>query len=313
MKHMKNWGCKIKFVFKFTLKRYSKILETVLALLGILLTIAECVQLMFNSDIIFVWMHKFAIWILLAFIIVAFEKNKVRLKYEYFLKGTDVKINLQIADILSTKDAIVIPANTTFDTKMEDEFISISSIQGQFQKKYFDNNLATLDNMLEKGLEGCAYTTLDRLHSKSKRYPIGTVSKITYNGQHYYFVAIADVNEYGKTVNTKFENVQLALEGIWSQIENKGHIENLAIPLIGTGRAGIKDASRKRVVEEIIFSFVASAKERKITENLKICIHPLDLAHADLELEHLNEYMHYMCEYRYADEKGPIEGNVILF
>ena len=107
--------------------------------------------------------------------------------------------------------------------------------------------------------------------------------------------------------------VQLALEGIWSQIENKGHIENLAIPLIGTGRAGIKDASRKRVVEEIIFSFVASAKERKITENLKICIHPLDLAHADLELEHLKEYMHYMCEYRYADEKGPIEGNVILF
>lgn len=313
MRYMKNWGCKIKFVLKFTVKRYSEILGTVLALLGILLTIAECVQLMFESDIVFVLMHKFAVWILFAFFIIAFAKNKVRLKYEYFLKGTDVKINLQIADILSTKDAIVIPTNTTFDTKMENEFISISSIQGQFQKKYFDNNLATLDDMLEKGLADCEYKTLDRIQSKSKRYPIGTVSKITYGGQHYYFVAIADVNEYGKTVNTKFENIQLALEGIWNEIESKGHIENLAIPLIGTGRAGIKDASRKKVVEEIIFSFVASAKERKITENLKICIHPMDLEHADLELEHLNEYMHYMCEYRYADEKSPIEGNVILF
>ena len=313
MKHMRNLGCKTKFIFKYTLKRYSQIIETVLALLGIVLTIAECVKLMFDSNIVFTWMHEFAIWILLGCTIIAFCRNKVHLKYEYFLKGTDVKINLQVANVLSTKDAIVIPTNTTFDTKMEDEFISITSVQGQFQKKYFDNNLGTLDSLLEKGLEGYSYEKLNRVYSKNKRYPIGTVSKITYNGQHYYFVAIADINEYGKTVNARFENVQLALEGIWNQLESRGHIENLAIPLIGTGRAGIKDASRKRVIEEIIFSFVASAKERKITEKLQICIHPLDLAHKDLELEQLNEYLHYMCEYRYADEKGPSEGNVILF
>lgn len=311
MKHISNWGCKIKFILKFTIKRYWQIVETVLALLGIILTLGECVQWMFNSNIIYTWMHDYVVLILLTCIVISFWKNKVQLSYEYFLKGTDVKINLKVADVLAAKAAIVIPTNTTFDTKMEDEFISISSVQGQFQKKYFDNNLGTLDSLLEKELEGYSYEKIDRTYSKDKKYPLGTVCKVTYDGKHYYFVAIADINEYGKTVNTKFENVQVALEGLWSQLESRGHIENLAIPLLGTGRAGIKDASRRKVIQEIIFSFVASAKERKITENLQICIHPLDLEHKDLELKKLNEYLHYMCEYRYADENGKIEGIVI--
>lgn len=174
-------------------------------------------------------------------------------------------------------------------------------------------SISALDSLLEKGVEGFPYNILNRNNSKNKRYPIGTVSKITYDNQHYYFVAIADVNEYGKTVNTSFENIQLALEGVWRQLESIGHIENLAIPLIGTGRAGIKDASRDRVIKEIIFSFVASAKERKITEKLQICIHPYDLESKELDLEKLNEYLRYMCEYRYADVDSQTEGNVIEF
>ena len=311
MKHIRNWGCKVKYILKFTIQRFWKIIENILTLLGIILTAGECVLLMFNSNIIYTWMHDYVIWILCGCIIISFWTNKVQLNYEYFLKGTDVKINLQVSDVLNVKDAIVIPTNTTFDTKMEDEFISVSSVQGQFQKKNFANNIGTLDNLIEKGLEGYSYEKVDRIHSKDKKYPLGTVSKVTYAGKHYYFVAIADINEYGKTVNTKFENIQIALEGLWSHLESRGHIENLAIPLLGTGRAGIKDASRKKVIQEIIFSFVASAKERKITENLQICIHPLDLEHKDLELDKLNEYLHYMCEYRYADNNDKKEGVMI--
>ena len=214
---------------------------------------------------------------------VSFYSNKVKLGYEYFIKGTDVKISVCVKDVLDNNAAILIPTNTTFDTIMEDEFISVNSVQGQFQKKYFENNLRTLDELLEKGLEGNNYEVLERTASKCKRYPIGTVCKVTIDRKHFYFVAIADINEYGKTINTKFENIQIALEGIWNQLETKGHIENLAIPLIGTGKAGIKDAKRERVIKEIIFSFVASSKERKITENLLICVHPLDLEHKDMK------------------------------
>ena len=311
MKHIKICVYKIKYICSLSIRRYLKIFTTFFAILGCTLTVAEFVQYIFESDFVYVFLRKYVWCFLIVCFIVSFFKNKFKLSYEYFLKGTDVKINLKVDDVLNQKAAIVIPTSTTFDTKMDDDFISENSIQGQFQNKYFSNNLKELDRLLEKGLEGYSYELINAVNSKNKRYPIGTVSKVTYKGKHYYFVAIADVNDFGKTINTKFTNVQLTLEGIWNHIENKGHIENLAIPLIGTGKAGIHDATRKKVIQEIIFSFVASSQQRKVTEKLQICIHPQDLEHKDLELEELNEYLKYMCMYRYVDMIDNNEGKVI--
>lgn len=305
---MRNWGYKIKYTFLNTIKRGPKIVSDILIILGIVLTIAECMHYMFQSDIVYVWMHTYTFALISACVIASFLKNKVALKYEYFLNGSDVKINLQVTDVLRCEAAIVIPTNTTFDTIMEDEFISVNSVQGQFQMQYFENNLRTLDSLIEEGLKDIPYEMIDKKIGKCKRYPIGTVSKITYDKKHYYFVAIADINEYGKTFNTKFENIQASLEGIWRQLESRGHLETLAIPLIGTGKAGIKDATREKVIKEIVFSFIASAQERKITERLEICIHPSDLEHNDLQLQELDEYLRYMCKYRYKQEVSTIEG-----
>lgn len=239
-------------------------------------------------------------FILLLCIAIGFVINRAKLHYEYFLEESDVKIALDVTDVFDYHEAVVIPTNTTFDTLMEDEFISINSVQGQFQKRYFDENLHTLDDLVEKGLSDIEYEEIDRKQSKYKRYPIGTVSNVTFHGTHYYFVAIVDINEYGKPINTSFQNIKKALEGIWNYLENKGHIENLAIPLLGTGKAGIKDATREKVIKEIILSFVATARERKITEKMIICIHPFDLEHKDLKLYEIDKYLRYMCKYGYT-------------
>lgn len=309
--HIRDWAYKSKFIIKNTLEKWMQIGGTFLSMLGVLLTIAECIQWMFNSNIIYEWMHKYVLWIIVGFGLVSFLINKVRLKYEYLLKGSDIKLTLQVADVLNNKGAVVIPTNTTFDTLMEDEFISVNSVQGQFQKNYFEHNLHTLDDLLEKGLQDIHYETVDRVGTKKKRYPLGTISKVSFNDVHYYFVAIADINEYGKPINTSFQNIQIALECLWNQLEIRGHIENLAIPLIGTGKAGIKDATREKVIKEIIFSFVASSQERKITERLLICVHPLDLEQKDLNLKELDEYMRYMCKYRYVFTNTRTEGTAL--
>lgn len=310
-KHTKNWGCKVKYILKNTFKKIPQILRTILSCMGILMTIAECVHWMFKSEIVYEWLHTYVILILIICILIGFVVNQTKLHYEYFLGKSDVKITLDVTDVLTYHEAVVIPTNTTFDTLMEDEFISVNSVQGQFQKRYFDGNLHTLDDLIEKGLDNIEYEKIDRKRSKCKRYPIGTVSKVTLNGTHYYFVAIADINEYGKPINASFQNIQMALEGIWSQLENKGHMENLAIPLLGTGKAGIKDATREKVIKEIIFSFVASARERKITEKMIICIHPIDLEYKDLKLSELDEYLQYMCKYRYVDVCSRAEGTAM--
>ena len=305
---IKNWGYKVKYVIKRYLGKIFNIISTLLTFLGLILSIAEIIYYMFGSKIVYNFMKDKAVLIVVIGVLIGFFKHKVNLQYKYYIKGTDVEMSIQVTDVLNVDAAIVIPTNTTFDTLMENEFISVNSVQGQFQLRYFNNNLTELDDLLAKGLDGLGYEQLHRTKSKNKRYPIGTVSKITVQGKHYYFVAIADINEYGKTENTRFENVQIALEGIWNEVGEKGHIENLALPLIGTGKAGIKDVTRIGVIKEIIFSFVASATERKITEKLIVCVNPMDLNHKDIQLEEIDEYLKYMCKYRYADVNSRTEG-----
>ena len=51
-------------------------------------------------------------------------------------------------------------------------------------------------------------------------------------------------------------------------------MEPIVIPILGTGRAGVNQ-SKENVIKQIIFSFIASNNgEKKISNELKICINP---------------------------------------
>ena len=127
-RRIRDWDCKCKYVLKNTLGKWIQIGATFLSMLGALLTIAEGILWMFNTNIIYDWMHEYVILIIGIFLLASFFINKVRLKYEYFLKESDIKLTLQVSDVLNNEGAVVIPTNTTFDTLMEDEFISINSV-----------------------------------------------------------------------------------------------------------------------------------------------------------------------------------------
>jgi len=304
---MKNWVYKSAYVIKCTLSSYRKVLIAIFSMLGVLLTINEAVQIFWQKEFVQQFIRLYPWQILIVCLVFAFISVKQPLKKTICIQSTDIKITLKVGNILRGDDAIVIPTNTTFDTLMEDEFISGKSIQGQFQEHYFKNNLSTLDNLIERGLEGIQYEDLQRQKSKNKRYPIGTVSKITQGRKHIYFLAVADINEYGKPEGISFGKIQEALEGLWQSLNSKGHVENIAMPIIGTGRAGLNEP-REKVIREIIFSFVACCKSTKLTENLCICIHPTDLREASFELETLYEYLDYMCRFGSMNSNQHNEG-----
>ena len=56
-----------------------------------------------------------------------------------------------------------------------------------------------------------------------KQYPVGTVAKVDVRGKHFYFVAINDVNKYGKPINQTYHNVDIALKGLLNAILLFGH------------------------------------------------------------------------------------------
>ena len=225
--------------------------------------------------------------------------NKPKKEYVFNIKDRDIKIILKIGDILKEKFAIVVPTNTTFDTKMDNDFISIKSVQGQVQDKYFKNNISTLDCLIEKELENIPFIELtDRKDTKNKKYEIGTTVEINQNGKRFYFLADSDINIKGQTINPSTMNITDALSRLWQHIGEFGHVEPIAIPIIGTGRMGIV-SSREEIFKNIIFSFVANNTTKKIATELIVYIRKEDIKKYNIDVNELIEYMKYTCKYQY--------------
>ena len=56
-------------------------------------------------------------------------------------------------------------------------------------------------------------------------------------------------------INASFSTLQCALESFWNEVNERGNLENIAFPIIGSGKGGLK-ASREDIVKEIVFSFI---------------------------------------------------------
>lgn len=284
----------MEYLYKNIWPIIKKDIISILAYLGAVVTINEICTL-FKIDIPQI---IFSI-VLIIGIIVIIIINRPKNEFEFNIKDRDIKIILKIGDILKENAAIVVPTNTTFDTKMENDFISIHSVQGQVQDKYFKNNISSLDYLIEKELENRPFIKLiDRKYSKNKKYEIGTTVEINQNGRRFYFLADSDINPKGKTINPSTMNITDSLSRLWQYIGEYGHVEPVAIPIIGTGRMGIVK-SREDILKHIIFSFVANNTTKKVATELIIYIRKEDIKKYNIDINKIVEYMKYTCKYQY--------------
>ena len=268
------------------------------AFIGILCSVDELIKLFYQPrDEI----EKIIVSIvfLVGFIIIVI-KNIPPKEYIFFIKNKDVRIKLVIGDLLKQDASIIVPTNSTFDTKMENDFISLNSVQGQIQNKYFKNNIETLDTLIQKALKDNRnfYILKDRKNSKKKQYEIGTTVEINYNSKRFYFLADSNINSNGQTIDPSLLNITDALSRVWQYITECAHVETLAIPLLGTGRMGITN-SREEIIKQIIFSFVANNNTKKIAEELIICIRKEDVKKYKIDISSIVEYIDYVCKYQY--------------
>lgn len=299
---------------KQVLKDYKKVTATFLEILGFFSLIYGVLDIFLPSQLQKIKFDYKGLLVLLAIsLICSIIKNWPKLQRKFTIKNRDINITIVVGDIFKQDGAKVIPTNTTFDTCKDDEFISIRSIQGQFQEKYFKNNLGTLDSMIKESLRESKISEIlnDGRKTKIERYECGTVSKITCMNERYYLLALADVNKKG-TPQAKYENILIALQGLWDFLAENRHIENLVVPIIGTGRAGIAEATRMKVIKDTILSFVAVSSEVKITNNLVLCIHPNDLKGNKIDIDEIFEYVEYTSKYKYEQVDKKISGKPLV-
>lgn len=306
---IKNLGYKIYNSIVIPIKKQPiELISKILALLGGYYSLCEIEQAVFNKTILLDFFRN-NFWLFLLFVaLIAILLHKKPLIHSSYLGTKDIIMSLRISDLLTLKDsAIVIPTNTTFDTTMDGDFISIKSIQGQFQKQYYNTDFSELDVAIKRSLDEyfpSQYKVLDdRIKTNSNRYDIGTVAKVTKNGQHYYFLAVADVNKSGKPENVTMQSLTKALVGFWDFLSKEGHTEPITIPVIGTGRAGLKDGTFENVVHETIFSFASKSQDEFVSRNMTICIHPSSLSEANVTWDSLCNYMDLQCAFFGENQK----------
>ena len=215
------------------------------------------------------------------------------------VSNRDMQIAISVRDIFRnrTANSYIIPTNTFFRTKMDNEYISPNSVQGRFQLKYFKEKLYDLDKLISRSLcnQGINGLLTSDCFGPITKYPIGTVAKIDHKGKHFYFVAINDVNEYGKPIGQSIENINIALTAVADVIKQMGHYDNLCIPLLGSGRAATQEATKESVFQQTVDFFIQS--DEKIASKLIISINPKDYLDEKIDLTRMEKYLDYRCEF----------------
>lgn len=197
----------------------------------------------------------------------------------------DTGIELKIADIFEMPGAIMISTNTEFEADVSGNRIAIDSLQGQFTGKYF----AGRQNELIERIE----TQLERL-DEAAPYSMGTTVPVVAHSKTFYLTVMSKLNADGNASTTP-KNVRKALAGLWKYVRKAGELEELAVPVIGTGR-GRLGSSRKKVIALIAESFVEASKDRKITDKLTIVIRPEDSSQFEINLRDVKNYLSHVLE-----------------
>ena len=123
---------------------------------------------------------------------------------------------------------------------------------------------------------------------------MGTTVPINTHGKTFYFTAMAELNEQGNAFTTP-DNVRLALEGLWKHVREAGELQELAVPVVGTGRGRLM-LSRKKMISLIAESFVDASEQNKFAEHLVIVVRPEDANRFKVNLydikDHLMQALH---------------------
>lgn len=199
--------------------------------------------------------------------------------------NSDFSVEVRIADIFEARGAVMISTNTVFEADVAGGKIAPGSLQGQFTARYFTGDQKTLIDQIRKGVKAIG---------GSPPFPMGTTVPISTHGKTFYFTAMAELNEQGNA-STTTENVGLAMEGLWNHVREAGELQELAVPVVGTGR-GRLSVSRKKMIGQIASSFVRASLQKKFADRLVIVVRPEDARRFEVNLydikDHLVQLLH---------------------
>ncbi len=228
--------------------------------------------------------------------------------------GTDVKIEISMADIFSNTGELVVPCNTTFSGKFD--VIGDKSIQSQMTARLKlpkDSALAKdeyFEQQVSKALasQECISRKLPSQKSLAGRvynqYLHGTMATLSLpidgKTRNIILLAVAEMVEPYKP-KTDGNHLMKSIDNMWEQIaENRTREQTLVVPIMGTGSAGITDKPQQTVARYILRTFADNAHRLGI-KKLILSVYPQDYLDNKINLEELRCYADYLCRFPDSD------------
>lgn len=226
--------------------------------------------------------YAFLIFLGLSIVVSVFIRHPIKtIKIEF--PKHDFIVEVRIADLFDVSGAVMISTNIKFEADVAGGKIAPDSLQGQFTARYFTGNQTELISKINEGL---------RKIGGVPPYPMGTTIPITTHGKTFYFTTMADLNEQGNAFTT-IENIREALEGLWNHVREAGELQELAVPVVGTGRGRLQ-LSRKKMIALIAESFVNASEQHKFTYKLVIVIRPEDASNFGVNLYDIKDNLNQL-------------------
>mgnify|MGYP006440810263 FL=1 len=123
---------------------------------------------------------------------------------------------------------------------------------------------------------------------------MGTTIPIHTHGKTFYFTAMAELGENGNA-SSSISDIKNALDGLWNYVRTSGELQELAVPVLGTGR-GRLNTPRKKMIAMIAESFFKASIKNKFTDKLIITVRPNDAANFGINLYDIKDHLKHVLK-----------------
>lgn len=199
---------------------------------------------------------------------------KANLTKKAILNINGSELEIKEGDIFEQKNFKVIAFNEYFDTKVDDDIISKSSLNGIFIEKKLNESVENLDIHIENYLKNIDIKLgefTNRNDGKNIKYPLGTVCK--YN--EYLFTAFSKFDKDNKAYLMMKDYINFLMK-FWEEIDRVYAGKSISIPLLGSGITRFKEnisISDQELLEILIWSFKISRIKIKYPSKVSIIIY----------------------------------------
>ncbi|WP_405873036.1 macro domain-containing protein [Streptomyces sp. NBC_00005] len=195
-------------------------------------------------------------------------------------------VTVKVGDLFSEGADLIVGFTDVFDTTTNGgDIISPRSVQGQLLSNVFGGDEGSLEGALEAALRNHQVSFVEseeaKPRGKRKRYPIGTVAVLVRQSVKYYCVAYSRMGN-NLTAQSSVNNLWNCLGGTWGAVAEHGHLNPVAIPVLGSDLARVDNLDHESLIKMVILSFVARSREGVVSRELTVVVHPDNVEYVNL-------------------------------